>query len=97
MSTSGSEEQFFECSGRRFGHIIDPRSGWPASGVSSVTVVTRSAALSDALATAFFVGGRLLAERYCEKHSDVLAIMLEEEAAKPLLIGYSDRCVVEAA
>ena len=93
MSTSGSEEQFFECEGRRFGHIIDPRSGWPASEVTSVTVIANSAARSDALATAFFVGGRAFAERYCEKHADVLAIVLEGE--QPVLIGRNARCVVE--
>ena len=95
MSTSGSEEQFFDHDGRRFGHIIDPRSGWPASIVSSVTVVANSAAVSDALATAFFIGGRSMAERYCEKHRDVLAIVLEEGAKNPVLIGAHDRCTVE--
>lgn len=87
MSTSGSEEQFFESGGRRFGHIIDSRTGWPAEKVSSVTVVADSAARSDALATAFFVGGRELAERYCEKHRDVVAIMLEANAERPVAIG----------
>ena len=95
LSTSGSEEQFFESEGRRFGHIIDSRTGWPAEKVSSVTVVANSAALSDALATAFFVGGRELAERYCAKNRDVLVIMLEADAHRPLLIGNNKRCVVE--
>lgn len=95
MSTSGSEEQFFETGGRRFGHIIDSRTGWPAEQVSSVTVVADSAARSDALATAFFVGGRELAERYCEKHRDVLAIMLEADADRPLLIGRNRHCEIE--
>jgi thiamine biosynthesis lipoprotein len=95
MSTSGSEEQFFETGGRRFGHIIDSRTGWPAEKVTSVTVVADSAARSDALATAFFVGGRDLAERYCEKHEDVLAIMLEAHAQQPILIGHNKHCIVE--
>ncbi len=95
MSTSGSEEQFFESGGRRFGHIIDARTGWPAEKVSGVTVVADSAARSDALATAFFVGGRELAERYCEKHREVLAIMLEAAAQYPILIGNNKRCDVE--
>lgn len=94
MSTSGSEEQFFESGGRRFGHIIDSRTGWPAERVTSVTVIADSAARSDALATAFFVGGRELAERYCEMHRNVLAIMLEADAQKPVLIG-SNNAVVE--
>jgi thiamine biosynthesis lipoprotein len=95
MSTSGSEEQFFEHDGKRYGHIIDPRSGWPAEGVSGVTVVAPSAALSDALATAFYVGGRELAESYCSTHPEVLVLMLESEAERPLVIGGADNCEVE--
>lgn len=95
LSTSGSEEQFFENNGRRFGHIIDARTGWPAEKVSSVSVIANSAATSDALATAFFVGGRELAERYCRSHRDVLAIMLEADAVRPIMIGSNKRCVVE--
>jgi thiamine biosynthesis lipoprotein len=95
MSTSGSEEQFFESGGRRFGHIIDARTGWPAERVTGVTVVADTATRSDALATAFFVGGRDLAERYCAQHSDVLAIMLEANAQRPILIGNNKRCAVE--
>jgi len=92
LSTSGSEEQFFEHQGQRYSHIIDPRSGWPASGVTSVSVVAPTAAISDALATAFFVGGRQLAERYCQSHTDVLAIMLESHAATPISFGQSSGC-----
>ena len=60
-----------------------------------MTVIADSAARSDALATAFFVGGRELAERYCEKHYNVLAIMLEADAQRPIMIGNNERCVVE--
>lgn len=95
MSTSGIEEQFFESGGRRFGHIIDSRTGWPAEKVTSVTVVSDSAARSDALATAFFVGGRELAERYCEKHRDVVAIMLEANAERPVAIGENRNYEIE--
>lgn len=95
MSTSGSEEQFFESGGRRFGHIIDSRTGWPAEKVSSVTVVADSAARTDALATAFFVGGRELAERYCGKHKGVAAIMLEANALRPVVIGENRNYEIE--
>jgi FAD:protein FMN transferase len=92
MSTSGSEEQFFEHEGRRFGHIIDPRTGFPADSVTSVTVVAQSAAVSDALATAFYVGGRELAERYCSVHPEVLVIMLENNSKTPIIIGHNSQC-----
>jgi len=92
LSTSGSEEQFFEHEGQRYSHIIDARSGWPVSGVTSVSVVAPTAAASDALATAFFVGGAALAERYCQTHSNVLAIILAANTSKPITFGSSPGC-----
>jgi thiamine biosynthesis lipoprotein len=95
MATSGSEEQFFEYEGKHYGHIIDPRTGSPAQNVASVTVIAQSAALADALATAFYVGGRELAERYCSTHPHVLVIMLEAFAEHPIVSGNNHHCEVE--
>ena len=92
LSTSGNEEQFFDHDGRRFSHIIDPRSGWPSEQVTSVSVVAPSGAMSDALATAFFVGGRKLAEEYCASHEEVFVVMLESGAQRPIVIGKSKGC-----
>lgn len=65
--TSGTYERWRELDGERATHILDPRSGRPASGLVSVTVVHASAALADAAATALLVAGPLhwpaLAER----------------------------------
>jgi thiamine biosynthesis lipoprotein len=93
LSTSGSEEQFFEHEGQRYGHIIDPRTGWPARAVTSVSVVAPSGALSDALATAFYIGGRSLAEKYCAAHPEVLVIMLEKDAERPVIVGSNRGCL----
>jgi thiamine biosynthesis lipoprotein len=95
VSTSGSEEQFFEYDGKRYGHIIDPRSGAPAEGVASATVIAVSAALTDALATACYVGGVELAERYCASNPGVMAIILESGASQPVILGANERCNVE--
>lgn len=57
LGTSGGATQFFEHEGQRYSHIIDPRTGWPASGVYTATVIAPSAAEADALSTAAFVLG----------------------------------------
>ncbi len=55
--TSGDYERLFEADGKRFHHILDPRTGYPATGTSAVTVVHENAAIADAAATALFVAG----------------------------------------
>lgn len=55
--TSGDYERFFEVDGKRYHHILDPRSGWPAQGTTSLTVIHPQAATADAAATALFVAG----------------------------------------
>jgi thiamine biosynthesis lipoprotein len=95
LATSGAGEQFFETDGRRYGHILDPRTGVPADGQLATTVVTSSAADADALATAFFVGGQALARAYCDTHDDVLVLMHEEGRGDPIIVGSHGGCRVQ--
>lgn len=55
--TSGDYERYFEYQGQRYHHIIDPRSGRPSTGASSVTVIHKDATTADAAATALMIAG----------------------------------------
>ncbi len=56
--TSGNYEKYVNFNGKRYTHIIDPRTGYPSSGIISVTVFAPKAELADALATSVFVMGK---------------------------------------
>lgn len=87
LGTSGAANQFFYFQGKRYGHVIDPRNGWPADRLLAATVLAPSAAEADALATAFFVMGRPAVEAYCRSHPELGAILVEAgERAGELVI-----------
>ena len=75
LSTSGTAVQWFRHEGKRYGHILDPRTGWPVETMLSVSVIAPDAALADALSTAFFVLGVEKALHYCHNFPLVGAIL----------------------
>ncbi len=79
MSTSGSYEKFFRAEGRTYAHIMDPRTGYPAQGSVSVSVISPRTIDSEAWAKPYFVNGRQWAARhkptefrvyFCEDRTD---------------------------
>jgi FAD:protein FMN transferase len=67
MSTSGSYEKFFRAEGKMYSHIMDPRTGYPAQGVSSVSVIAPRTLDSEAWTKPFFINGRQWAARHKPK------------------------------
>jgi len=67
MSTSGSYEKFFRAEGRTYAHIMDPRSGYPAQGSVSVSVIAPRTIDSEAWAKPYFVNGRQWAAKHKPK------------------------------
>jgi FAD:protein FMN transferase len=93
--TSGDYERVFQQDGRRYHHILDPRTGLPARGLTSVTIVSRDAVLADALATAVFVLGRVEGLALVERLPDAEALLIDEEGAVHTTTGLSDVVTVE--
>ena len=76
LSTSGSGTQFFRRRGRRYGHILDPRTGQPVEGIFSATVIAPTAAEADALSTAFYVMGPEKTAAYCANRPELAAVLV---------------------
>ena len=97
LSTSGSGTQYFRHEGRRYGHILDPRTGWPVEGMLSVTVLTPTAAEADALSTAFFVMGLENASAHCHNSKTAAALLVPPprrgRTLDPVVLGIPDEAL----
>jgi len=79
IATSGDYERFIIRNGNRYHHIIDPRTGYPAKTFSSVSVISKNAALSDAYATAIFVMGLDKAREFLRQHGEINVILADDK------------------
>jgi FAD:protein FMN transferase len=79
MATSGTSEKFFVSGGKLYSHIFDPRSGYPAVGMFSVSVLAPKAIDSEAWTKPMFILGRSWASRHPEKQKDLTKIFFCED------------------
>ncbi|MCA0153161.1 FAD:protein FMN transferase [Winogradskyella sp. 2Y89] len=77
--TSGNYEKYIEFDGILYSHIIDPRTGYPSSGILSVTIFTLTAELADALATSVFVMGVESGLNFINQLKGVECIIVDSE------------------
>lgn len=77
--TSGNYKKFVTISGERYGHIINPKTGWPSKGIISVTIFCNNAELADALATSVFVMGTYSGLNFINQLNGIEALIIDEE------------------
>lgn len=77
--TSGDYERFLEFDGKRYAHIIDPRTGYPTTGIKSVTIVCPDAELADALATSVFVLGKTAGLQLINQLNGVTCLIVTDD------------------
>ncbi|WP_456440137.1 FAD:protein FMN transferase [Psychroserpens sp.] len=77
--TSGNYEKYVNFNGKRYTHIIDPRTGYPSTGIISVTVFAPKAELADALSTSVFVMGKEVGLNRINQLPNIECIIIDED------------------
>ncbi|WP_231372784.1 FAD:protein FMN transferase [Aureivirga sp. CE67] len=77
--TSGNYEKFIVLDGKKYSHIIDPKTGWPVESLQSVTIFCPNAELADALATSVFVMGKNKGIELINKLKGIECLILDNQ------------------
>ncbi|RNL56152.1 FAD:protein FMN transferase [Pedobacter jejuensis] len=77
--TSGNYRKFVEFNGKRYSHIINPKTGYPATGLISVTVIGPSAEIANGLSTSTMVLGKSAGIAFLEKYADYRFILITDK------------------
>jgi thiamine biosynthesis lipoprotein len=95
LATSGNYERTVEIDGKRYAHIVDPRTGLPVEGMAGVTVLCPSATAADALSTALFVVGMDGITALLAKIPQCEAIIIPDRAPLELWVTEGIRPLLE--
>lgn len=82
VATSGNYEKFVVFNGKRYSHIIDPSTGYPSTGLTSVTVVGPSAEIANGLSTSIMVLGKKAGKKLLKKYPDYNCLMITDKGRK---------------
>ena len=94
VSTSGDYEKYFMQDGKRYHHILDPSTGYPAdSGLISVTIVSDSGLLSDGLSTSCFVLGKVKGQKLLETYG-AEGIFIDQNKKVTVTKGLKDKFTI---
>ncbi len=77
VATSGNYDRFVIFNGKKYSHIIDPRTGYPSQGVNSVSIFAKHAELCDVLATAVYIMGKDAGLSFINKLGDTEVILVD--------------------
>lgn len=89
LVTSGDYQRFGVANGKRYHHILDPRTGRPAEASISVTVIADTAELADGLATALFVAGRAGMAGILSRYPGLDVLLVEPGGATWMTDGFA--------
>ncbi len=78
IATSGSYERYAEFSGKKYSHIIHPKTGYPVEGILSATVISPDAELSDAIATSLFLMGVEEGLKFANQFNDIQCFIVDD-------------------
>jgi thiamine biosynthesis lipoprotein len=87
LGISAATHQHLVHEGRRLGHVLDPRSGWPAEGVAVAAVTAPTAAEADALATAFYILGIDSTRRIIDDRPELGGVLMSDRESRLVVLG----------
>lgn len=91
VSTSGDYERFFMKDGKRYHHILDPETGWPAAKTRSVTIIASDHTLADGLSTAVFVLGPEKGMALIESLGSVEGVIVDANGVVTISSGFKGK------